>query len=217
MAAIRFNFDREFETATASTGVFVERRKEPQISVAEHQRMVEEQGKIAYERGHAEGLAAARDEECARLATAFEGFARLLRENTEKLNIIEDRASAEMTVMALAFGRRLAGRLLDREPLYPIEEAARLAFQDLRGAPHIVTRVSPDLVEEVRRRLGRIAQETGIEGKLIVMGEPDIAAGDCRIEWADGGVVRSRGELDQRLSKAVETALNEAHALGRAE
>jgi flagellar assembly protein FliH len=217
MSAIRFNFEREFDKPPQASGVFVSRPAEASIPISEHMRLIGETDRIATEAGFARGLDAARLEETARLANALEAMTHAIGEAAGRLAAIEDRASAEMTVMALTFARRLAGRLMDREPLQPIEEAARLAFQDLRGAPHIVARVAPELVEEVKRRLSRAAQEMGIDGKLIVMGEPEIATGDCRIEWADGGVVRSRAELDKRIASAVETALAQAQAQGAAQ
>jgi flagellar assembly protein FliH len=213
--ARKFGFDREFDKAPNASGVFVERRKEPVVSIEEHEKRLADTAMAAFQRGHAEGLAAARTEEAARLARAFEAMSSAVMEASGRLQAIEDRASAEMSVFALAFARRLAGRLVEREPLQPIEDAARLAFQDLRGAPHIVARVAPDLVEEVKKRLTRAAQEMGVDGKLIVMGEPDIPSGDCRIEWADGGVVRSRADLERRVASAVEAALAQALAMGR--
>ncbi len=215
MSVQRFSFDREFDKAPSPTGLFVERRAVPSIPVAEHQAKLAEAEEAAFRKGYAEGLAAARGEETARLAAATEALTRAMVEAGGKLQGIEDRSAAEMSVFAIAFARRLAGRLIEREPLAPIEDAARLAFLDLRGAPHIVARVAPDLVEEVKRRLTRIAAEMGIEGKIVVMGEPEIPGGDCRIEWADGGVVRSRADLDRRLGAAVEMALAQAQLMGR--
>jgi flagellar assembly protein FliH len=215
MSARKFSFDREFDKAPVASGVFVSRPAEATLTLSEHQVLLVEATQSGFETGYGKGLAVARDEETARLAIAFETLTRVLADAATKLQAIEDHASAEMTVFALTFARRLAGRLVDRDPLHPIEEAARLAFQDLRGAPHIVARVAPELVEEVKKRLTRAAQEMGIDGKLIVMGEPEIGAGDCRIEWADGGVVRNGADLNRRLSSAIETALAQANAMGR--
>jgi flagellar assembly protein FliH len=35
------------------------------------------------------------------------------------------------------------------------------------------------------------------------MGEADIAPGDCRLEWADGGMVRDRAATEALISEAV--------------
>ena len=47
-------------------------------------------------------------------------------------------------------------------------------------------------------------QASGFGGRLVVMGDPEIAPGDCRLEWVDGGVVRDRAaiaaEIDERIA-----------------
>ena len=72
------------------------------------------------------------------------------------------------------------------------------------AAPHVVVRVNNELYPATRERLDQIAHARGFEGRLVVLGETDIALGDCRIEWADGGVKRD--------SAAIATAINAAVA-----
>ncbi|HXW28667.1 MAG TPA: flagellar assembly protein FliH, partial [Xanthobacteraceae bacterium] len=43
----------------------------------------------------------------------------------------------------------------------------------------------------------------GFEGRLVVLAEPEIAAGDCRVEWADGGMVRDRAAVERSIDDAV--------------
>jgi hypothetical protein len=40
--------------------------------------------------------------------------------------------------------------------------------------------------------------EKGFEGRLVILGEPEIVRGDCHIEWADGGILRDRKALERR-------------------
>ena len=51
----------------------------------------------------------------------------------------------------------------------------------------------------------QLARQSGFQGRLIVLAEPDIEAGDCKIEWADGGVVRERAAIDAKISELVES------------
>ena len=37
----------------------------------------------------------------------------------------------------------------------------------------------------------------------MILAEPDIAPGDCRIEWADGGVVLERAAIEATISELV--------------
>jgi flagellar assembly protein FliH len=55
----------------------------------------------------------------------------------------------------------------------------------------------------VRGRLEEIARACGYEGRLVVLGEPEIGVGDCRIEWADGGLTRDRAATDAAIAEAL--------------
>ena len=104
---------------------------------------------------------------------------------------------------AVALARRIAGEALDAQPLAAIGDAARSALQHLRGVPHLVVRVHESLVDEAEALVKRLARERGFEGRLVVLGEPDLAPGDARMEWADGGVVRDRARIEAAVLDAL--------------
>jgi len=104
----------------------------------------------------------------------------------------------------LALARKLGGAAIARHPLAEIEEAARACFVEARAAPHLVVRVAPALVEMVRTHLDELARGAGFAGRLAVIGEDDIAPGDARLEWADGGIRRDRQAVLAAVTAAVE-------------
>ena len=63
-----------------------------------------------------------------------------------------------------------------------------------------------------RDRLDEIARARGFEGRLVVLAEPDIAPGDCRIEWADGGLSRDRAKTEAVIAEAVDRYVTGRHA-----
>lgn len=201
----KFSFEREFDRG--STTPIVQKKPEPTVALPEHEKLIREAESKGFLRGHVEGAEAARLEEEARLARAIEEMTGVLRTVADRLRHIEAVASEEALRFALAFGDALSGALIAERPVGPIEAAARTAFADLRGVPHVAVRIAPDLVEPARDRLAQIAREIGLDAKLIVLGEPEIATGDCRIEWADGGLIRDREALRERLGAAVAHAL----------
>ncbi len=203
--AARFTFERSFPE-TAERFVPIE-DKEPTLTVSEHEKLMALSAAAARTEGYLEGQAMARNEETARLARAMEAVTMAFDQARYELDGIHASASAEALRFAFAFAARLSGSLVERQPLAPIEEAARRIFDDLRGAPHVAVRVAPELVEATRDRLQTIARDKGYEGRLIILGEPEIAPGDVRIEWADGGIVRDGAAAAQILSLAVEQAL----------
>ncbi|MDV2982859.1 UNVERIFIED_CONTAM: FliH/SctL family protein [Methylobacteriaceae bacterium AG10] len=158
----------------------------------------------AYARGLQDGRAEAALQEQARLADALTrvglAAAGLLNQSDARDGARETQALA----FAAALARRIAGEALDARPLAAVEETARSALRHLRGVPHLVLRVNEGLVDEAETLMRRLSREHGFEGRLVVLGEPDMAPGDARLEWADGGVVRERA----RIEAAVESALS---------
>jgi len=169
------------------------------IAPAAHEAALAEARATAYRNG----IAAAVAEAEGRAAVALERIAAGLEALTRQLAAIEARLEAEAVEVAVAVARKLAPELIAREPLAEIAALARGCFAQLVAAPHVVVRVSEALHAPAREQLEETARLRGFDGRLIVLGEPEIAPGDCRIEWADGGVVRDRAATDAAVTEAV--------------
>jgi flagellar assembly protein FliH len=184
-SASKFPFDRDFREATR-----VKRITEEDLAQA---------AEVARAQGFAEGQAAGARQMAQMVALMGERAQALIVARDGQ--IAQDRAAA--IEFAVAFARKLAGSAVARAPLAPIAEAAAAAFDHLQHVPHLVVRVHESFVDEVERVLARMAEERGFTGRLIVLGEPDMMAGDARLEWADGGLVRDMAALDEAITKAV--------------
>ncbi len=203
--AQKFTFQRAFPE-TPDRVVPLE-KKEPTLTVSEHEKRMAMAVAAAREQAFAEGRERANEEATAQLARAMEAVSMSLGVVRQDLDHIQAAASDEAVRFAHGFARSLAGRLMDAAPMALIEDAARRVFEDLRGQPHVAVRVAADLVDAARDRMQAVAREKGFEGRLVVMGEPEIPPGDVRIEWADGGIVRDRADAERRLAEAVAQAL----------
>ena len=67
----------------------------------------------------------------------------------------------------------------------------------------IIARVCPEMVDPLREKLDEIAKSCGFEGKMVVVGDPRIALGDCRVEWGEGGAERDAGRIALDIDKTV--------------
>lgn len=193
-ARAKFLFDADFGPVKAAP---------PKITPEEHQAAIA----AAEQRGHQRGLAAAeaqaRTEAERRTALAYERIAGQLAGLAGEMQAIESRLEAEAVDVAVAVARKLASELLAREPLAEIAALATECFKTFIAAPHVAVRVNSALYEAARERLEAIARDRGFEGRLVVLGEPEIAIGDCRIEWADGGVVRDGADVAAAIDDLV--------------
>ena len=193
-ARAKFLFDADFGRVKEAP---------PQITPEAHQAAVAAAELRGYERGVASAEAQARSEAERRTAAAYERIAGALAGLAVEMRAIEGRLEAEAVEVAIAVAGRLASALVAREPLAEIAALATECFGAVVAAPHVVVRVNNELYPATRERLDQIAHARGFEGRLVVLGETDIALGDCRIEWADGGVIRERCAIEAAINDLV--------------
>jgi flagellar assembly protein FliH len=185
----RFLFDNDFAAAEKAKSA---------VPPAELAAKLAEAGRD----GFAKGVAAAKAEAEQRAAATLERAVAAIEALNRTVPAIEARLAAEAIAVAVAVGRKLAPELMAREPLAEICALAAECFRHLVAAPHVVVRVNDALHAPAREALEAIAR--GSDSRLVVLAEPDIAPGDCRIEWADGGIRRDRAAIEAVIDEAVE-------------
>jgi flagellar assembly protein FliH len=108
------------------------------------------------------------------------------------LSGIEARLETEAVHVAVAVAAKLAPELIAREPFAEISALATESFSRLVKSPHVAVHIGADIYETAKAKLDEIAHARGFDGRLVVLSDPAMVPGDCRIEWADGGVARDR-------------------------
>jgi flagellar assembly protein FliH len=193
-APAKFLFDVDFAAGS---------QREPTVTLAEHATKLADAEDSAHQRGYAEGQRDAEVEIGRRIASTLERIAGGIEAASGALKAIEARLECEAVEVAVAVARKLAPSLIEREPFAEISALASGCFRELVAAPHIVVRVNEGLYAAAREKIDDIARAHAFAGRLVMLGEPNIAAGDCRIEWADGGVHRDTGAADRVIGEAV--------------
>jgi flagellar assembly protein FliH len=153
--------------------------------------------------GFRKGMNAAEAKIEGRASGALERIAQAIGSMAQELSALEARLESESVEVAVAVARKLAPQLIAAEPLGEIAALAASCFHQLVAAPHVVVRVGEQIYEIAQPRLEQIAQLHGFQGRLVVIAEPGMALGDCRIEWADGGLSRDRAATETAIADAV--------------
>ena len=180
-ATAKFLFDEDFSTG-----------EKPTITVVEAERRRADAESQAYRKGFAAGQAQAQADATQRGAAALTVVADAMQRLNKALAGIEERLESEAVEVAVAVASKLAPALIGREPFAEISALATETFKHLVKAPHVVVHIGADAFEPAKAKLEEIAGARGFEGRLIVLPDAAMAAGDCRVEWADGGVARDR-------------------------
>jgi flagellar assembly protein FliH len=157
----------------------------------------------AYRDGFDAGQREAKAESDRRAALALEEIGIGIQGIAARFSGIEVRMETEAVDVAVAVARKLCSELIAGEPLGEITGLVGDCFSHLVSTPHLVVRINDSLYEAAHERIARLAKQSGFEGRLVILAEPDIETGDCRIEWADGGVVLERAAIEAKIDELV--------------
>ena len=194
-APAKFMFDMDFSTP--------DRMRERPATPAEIAQKIAAAEARAYRDGFDAAQREAKAESDRRSALALEEIGINIRTIAQRFSGIEVRMETEAVDVAVAVARKLCSTLIAAEPLGEITGLVQDCFSHLVSTPHLVVRINEALYEIARERIERLAKQSGFEGRLVILAEPEIAAGDCRIEWADGGVVLERAAIDAKINELV--------------
>ncbi|QEX23563.1 flagellar assembly protein FliH [Hypericibacter adhaerens] len=172
--------------------------------------------KQAREEGHEAGRAAGRAEARAEreelaartlpaVAQALQGFAPMCEK-------VEKQTLSWALTAALGMVRKLYPTLEQMQAAIEIEQMAIAALRDLEEEPRVALRLPDTLIEEMRPRLAEISKQSGFGGRLLLIADEALGPGDCRLEWADGGVERQAQriwvEMEQRIARSLSALSN---------
>jgi flagellar assembly protein FliH len=192
-APAKFLFDQDFSAnARGDTA-----------NAADVVRKIAEAEARGHRAGHAAGKAEAAQEAVRRHATAMEDVARTLGAVAAHLGQAESRIETEAVNIAVAVARKLCVELTTREPLAEIIALVTDCLRHLVSTPHLVVRINDGLYDDARARIEALAKQSGFEGGLVILSDPDTAHGDCKLEWADGGVSSDRAATDAKIEELV--------------
>jgi flagellar assembly protein FliH len=191
----KFLFDTDFSAP--------DRMRERAATSAEVAQKVAEAEARAYRNGYDTALREAKVDSDRRSAQALQEIGNAIKGIAAGFGGIKNRMETEAVDIAVAVARKLAGELVDREPLGEISALVCDCFAHLVSTPHLVVRINDALYEAAHARIETLAKQSGFAGRLVILAEPNIRTGDCRIEWADGGVVRERAVIEAKIDELV--------------
>jgi flagellar assembly protein FliH len=161
----------------------------------------------AFAEGEAAGRQAAYGEHQQNLEQALRTIAQQLRAIAIGQEHARVAASAEATELAVAIARKLAGRLIERQPLDQVEALVLRCMDDMRDEPRLVIRAAEPVVQQLDAKIDQLVAQSGFGGKVALVPDETMALTDCRINWADGSAERRQTALEQEVDQAVERYL----------
>jgi flagellar assembly protein FliH len=191
-ATAKFLFDEDFGA-----------REKPTITLVEAERRRADAESVAYRDGFSAGHEKATNEATQHIATTLQVVADGLARIEQALKAIEARLEIEAVEVAVAVASKLAPELIAREPMTEVTALVTDCFQHLVSAPHVLVQVNADIYEATKDKLDEIAAARGFAGRVLVQSDAQLAPGDCRIEWAEGGINRDEAATKTTIDEIV--------------
>jgi flagellar assembly protein FliH len=215
VAAIRkFTFDNDFDRPAkpvAVPEVVVEAPPPPPPPPTFSEQEMADAVAAARKAALAEGVAKGRAETVAdverKTASALIAIGNNLAAIDKQVRAVATGLSENTVELGVAMTRQLFPELLRRAGAEEIAALFGQCLETLRTEPRFKVRVSAAQAEEIGQKLQAVAAKHGYDGRLDVLGDADLKPGDCKIEWAQGGMVRDRENIWKAIEAAIEQAL----------
>ena len=195
----KYLFDVSFDHVDIKPEAVPEPVVEPKVSLAE----LEAARQAALAEGRRAATAEASDATATKAAAALDalvkGIAGLLAAQDAKIAEIQREAIAALRIVIAKTLPALAARA----PLAEIEALAGKCLIEAIDEPRVVLRVGNEVYEPVKTRLDEIAAASGYAGRMVLLADDNLAGGDARIEWADGGAERKLSDQLNQIDAAM--------------
>jgi flagellar assembly protein FliH len=178
-------FDRSFDAA-ASAQRAVERK--PVLMKPEQ---IDALKKEFYDAGFAGGKEAGKGEQAALLAATLGLIEKNIESLMQSLETMRSEQSHNTRDVILAIAKKIVPDLAARHGLAEIETLLDDSVRTMAREPRLVVRVNETQIDAVNEKIKSITARHAYAGQIMVIADAATAAGDCRIEWAEGGVERN--------------------------
>jgi flagellar assembly protein FliH len=179
----------------------------PTFSEAELAAAVAEARKTAIAEGQAKGKADATAQTEKQTATALTAIATAFAKIDGEVQAAAGALRETSLELSLAMVRRLFPEFARQHGLEEVKELLGRCLDTLRTEPRFTVRVASGQAELLQGEVDTLARSRGFEGRIMVTAGEGLMPGDCRIEWSQGGMIRSADEIWKAIEAAMEQAL----------
>ena len=180
----KFMFDRPFDAGAAV-------RPPERKPVTLKPEQVDAFKKESYDAGFAAGQQAGHDAQQQQIHATLVQIDGRLTQMIGAMHVFQAQQDAHMRQLAVAIARKILPQFVARHGEQEIESLVATAMAEMPREPRLVVRVAATQLEMLEKKIQEIAAQKAYAGSVVVVSDASVADGDCRIEWADGGIERN--------------------------
>ena len=193
----KFMFERSFDDATV---VHRAPERKPVLMKPEQLDELKQEG---YNAGFEAGKAAGLDEQTAQLTAIVATVEKNIDILMQCMDALNQEQNTHTRQLVLSVVRKMMPDLMARNGMQEIEALLSDTLRTMSREPRLVIRVNDAQLTALSERIDAMTSQRAYSGKVIVLSDADVVSGDCRIEWADGGIERN----SQETMSAIEQTL----------
>jgi flagellar assembly protein FliH len=213
----KFLFDRDFDLEKAKQKKLEEENaaresdfavEEPVIEVTYTQEELDLARHEGFQQGMLEGSAKAEENQNKIIIG-------LLDRMGQKLHVLleqEDQREKESKTLSLQATLHIVKKIWPKMQNFfapkDLEDFVASSLAENSSETRIVLRVNDAELDVIAGMLPRIKELQGFQGKVITLSDDNVMAGDCKIEWADGGAEKLSRYTMQQVETLVERILS---------
>lgn len=160
------------------------------------------------------GFLAAQEEIEQQTANAMASIAKALGDYHAKFEERSRQLEQEAAGLALMTGRKLAATLMKRFPAQEIEALIQEALGHMQQDSTVSITLNDQMLELVQNHVEQSPAAAFLSEQIKFFGSPDVAASDCRIEWADGQTSRNLAALEREIDAILTSYFPDSGATG---
>ena len=162
--------------------------------------------KEAYDSGMAAGQKMTGDEKTNKGLALLTSIDNRMASLTETMQAMHAQQDAKARQVAMSIARKIMPDLASKNGMQEIEAMLSAAISEMLHEPRLVVRVNESEFDGINTKVQDIASKKAYAGKVVVLADAEIAVGDCRVEWADGGMERNAAATWTDVEKVVAPA-----------
>jgi len=116
---------------------------------------------------------------------------------------LRTRIEAEALETVTAIVRKIVPYYARTHGYDEVEALLRDCLSSAYDEPRIVVRAHDSVLGSLTAQLDDLAKSSGFNGNLVLFEDQDLAPGDCRVEWADGGAERNIDRVWEDIELAI--------------
>jgi flagellar assembly protein FliH len=192
----KFMFERSFDASAANRAP---ERKPVTLKPDQYDALKKE----SYDAGFAAGQKAGLDEQTTQMMLLLAKIEGKIDQMADTMDMIHKDNETNVRRIALAMLGKFVPDLNARHGLAEIEAMLGNVITEMVHEPRLVVRVHETQFDVLDEKINAITKQKAYAGKVVVLADAEIAPGDCRIEWADGGMERNAKSLMTTIEKTV--------------